>query len=245
MSDQIDDYVKRPIRYGNIDGLDELLAGVVLAGRFSALVAPGRHNFTLHLARRIDTPCLYGLFHARSGVRSETPEEANHLSAHRLREVSASHKRRLEDCGGRALGACCCPCHCLSIAPLPNPFLQDNGNCVDVGSMGRNVCHPHPDGRGLEVGGAGGADCRPSGSRHASAQSLTVGHIYSGGSDFHRVRRDRSNSLSPAKSSSGTGGGMNEQAKSISMLDRVIHEPGRLMIVALLSAVYRINRVFG
>ncbi len=30
---------------------------------------------------------------------------------------------------------------------------------------------------------------------------------------------------------------MNEQAKSISMLDRVIHEPGRLMIVALLSAV--------
>jgi DNA-binding MarR family transcriptional regulator len=30
---------------------------------------------------------------------------------------------------------------------------------------------------------------------------------------------------------------MNEQAKSISMLDRVIHEPGRLMIVALLSAI--------
>ena len=30
---------------------------------------------------------------------------------------------------------------------------------------------------------------------------------------------------------------MNEQARSISMLDRVIHEPGRLMIVALLSAI--------
>jgi DNA-binding MarR family transcriptional regulator len=30
---------------------------------------------------------------------------------------------------------------------------------------------------------------------------------------------------------------MNEQAKSISMLDRVIHEPGRLMIVALLSGI--------
>ncbi|HUZ47186.1 MAG TPA: transcriptional regulator [Terriglobia bacterium] len=30
---------------------------------------------------------------------------------------------------------------------------------------------------------------------------------------------------------------MNEQARSISSLDRVIHEPGRLMIVALLSGV--------
>jgi len=30
---------------------------------------------------------------------------------------------------------------------------------------------------------------------------------------------------------------MNEQAKTISALDRVIHEPARLMIVALLSAV--------
>jgi len=30
---------------------------------------------------------------------------------------------------------------------------------------------------------------------------------------------------------------MNEQARSISMLDRVIHEPGRLMIVALLSGI--------
>ena len=30
---------------------------------------------------------------------------------------------------------------------------------------------------------------------------------------------------------------MNEQAKEISTLDRVIHEPARLMIVALLSAI--------
>jgi DNA-binding MarR family transcriptional regulator len=30
---------------------------------------------------------------------------------------------------------------------------------------------------------------------------------------------------------------MNEQARSISMLDRVIHEPGRLMIVAMLSGI--------
>jgi DNA-binding MarR family transcriptional regulator len=30
---------------------------------------------------------------------------------------------------------------------------------------------------------------------------------------------------------------MNEQARSISLLDRVIHEPGRLMIVALLSGI--------
>ena len=30
---------------------------------------------------------------------------------------------------------------------------------------------------------------------------------------------------------------MNEQARTISEIDRVIHEPGRLMIVALLSAV--------
>ena len=30
---------------------------------------------------------------------------------------------------------------------------------------------------------------------------------------------------------------MNEQAKNISALDRIIHEPGRLMIVALLSAI--------
>jgi DNA-binding MarR family transcriptional regulator len=30
---------------------------------------------------------------------------------------------------------------------------------------------------------------------------------------------------------------MNEQANDISMLDRVIHEPARLMIVALLSAI--------
>jgi DNA-binding MarR family transcriptional regulator len=30
---------------------------------------------------------------------------------------------------------------------------------------------------------------------------------------------------------------MNDQAKNISMLDRVIHEPGRLMIVALLSGI--------
>jgi DNA-binding MarR family transcriptional regulator len=30
---------------------------------------------------------------------------------------------------------------------------------------------------------------------------------------------------------------MNEQAKNISMLDRIIHEPARLMIVALLSGI--------
>jgi DNA-binding MarR family transcriptional regulator len=30
---------------------------------------------------------------------------------------------------------------------------------------------------------------------------------------------------------------MNEQGRNISMLDRVIHEPGRLMIVALLSGI--------
>jgi DNA-binding MarR family transcriptional regulator len=30
---------------------------------------------------------------------------------------------------------------------------------------------------------------------------------------------------------------MNELARSISLLDRVIHEPGRLMIVALLSGI--------
>jgi DNA-binding transcriptional ArsR family regulator len=30
---------------------------------------------------------------------------------------------------------------------------------------------------------------------------------------------------------------MNDQAKNISMLDRVIHEPSRLMIVALLSGI--------
>ena len=30
---------------------------------------------------------------------------------------------------------------------------------------------------------------------------------------------------------------MNEQARNLSEIDRVIHEPGRLMIVALLSAV--------
>jgi DNA-binding MarR family transcriptional regulator len=30
---------------------------------------------------------------------------------------------------------------------------------------------------------------------------------------------------------------MNDQAKNISMLDRVIHEPARLMIVALLSGI--------
>ncbi len=30
---------------------------------------------------------------------------------------------------------------------------------------------------------------------------------------------------------------MNEQARTIAELDRVIHEPGRLMIIALLSAV--------
>src|SRR5580692_8636363 len=33
------------------------------------------------------------------------------------------------------------------------------------------------------------------------------------------------------------GSGMNEQLQAISELDRVIHEPGRLMIVALLWAV--------
>jgi len=32
MADQIDDYVKRPMRYQNIDGLDELLIGVLLTG---------------------------------------------------------------------------------------------------------------------------------------------------------------------------------------------------------------------
>ena len=30
---------------------------------------------------------------------------------------------------------------------------------------------------------------------------------------------------------------MNDQTKNISMLDRVVHEPARLMIVALLSAI--------
>ena len=37
---------------------------------------------------------------------------------------------------------------------------------------------------------------------------------------------------------------MNEQARSISMLDRVIHEPGRLMIVALLSGIEEADFLF-
>jgi DNA-binding MarR family transcriptional regulator len=37
---------------------------------------------------------------------------------------------------------------------------------------------------------------------------------------------------------------MNEQAKNISMLDRVIHEPARLMIVALLSAIEQADFVY-
>ena len=37
---------------------------------------------------------------------------------------------------------------------------------------------------------------------------------------------------------------MNEQARAISELDRVIHEPGRLMIVALLWAVKECDFVY-
>jgi DNA-binding MarR family transcriptional regulator len=37
---------------------------------------------------------------------------------------------------------------------------------------------------------------------------------------------------------------MNDQAKSISMLDRVIHEPARLMIVALLSGIDQADFVY-
>jgi DNA-binding transcriptional ArsR family regulator len=37
---------------------------------------------------------------------------------------------------------------------------------------------------------------------------------------------------------------MNEQARQISELDRVIHEPGRLMIVALLYAVERADFLY-
>ncbi len=37
---------------------------------------------------------------------------------------------------------------------------------------------------------------------------------------------------------------MNEQARSISMLDRVIHEPGRLMIVAMLSGIEEADFLF-
>ena len=37
---------------------------------------------------------------------------------------------------------------------------------------------------------------------------------------------------------------MNEQAKSISMLDRLIHEPGRLMIVAMLSGIEEADFLF-
>ena len=37
---------------------------------------------------------------------------------------------------------------------------------------------------------------------------------------------------------------MNEQAKNISMLDRVIHEPARLMIVALLSPIEQADFVY-
>ena len=37
---------------------------------------------------------------------------------------------------------------------------------------------------------------------------------------------------------------MNEQIRSLSTLDRVIHEPGRLMIVALLSAVKEADFLF-
>jgi DNA-binding MarR family transcriptional regulator len=37
---------------------------------------------------------------------------------------------------------------------------------------------------------------------------------------------------------------MNDQAKNISMLDRVIHEPARLMIVALLSGIDQADFVY-
>ena len=37
---------------------------------------------------------------------------------------------------------------------------------------------------------------------------------------------------------------MNEQAKNISMLDRVIHEPARLMIVAVLSAIEKADFLY-
>src|ERR1035441_7453703 len=51
-----------------------------------------------------------------------------------------------------------------------------------------------------------------------------------------RIRRGHTVFIHSAHPTPRPGSTMNEQLRAISELDRVIHEPGRLMIVALLSA---------
>src|ERR1039458_5025112 len=60
--------------------------------------------------------------------------------------------------------------------------------------------------------------------------------LWHGAIDF---RRDQFLALPPPYASSSAGRSMNQQIRTIADLDRVIHEPGRLMIVALLFAVER------
>src|ERR1035441_3886984 len=57
--------------------------------------------------------------------------------------------------------------------------------------------------------------------------------------DAAGFRRHQSLALPSSHASSGAGRSMNQQIRTIADLDRVIHEPGRLMIVALLFAVER------
>src|SRR5208283_6069315 len=55
--------------------------------------------------------------------------------------------------------------------------------------------------------------------------------------DTADLRRDQLLALSAAYATGGGDGGMNLKTRKLAELDRVIHEPGRLMLVALLSAV--------
>jgi len=56
-------------------------------------------------------------------------------------------------------------------------------------------------------------------------------------SGMARFRRDNSVFIHPPHTTARPGGRMNEGIQVISELDRIIHEPGRLMIIALLAAV--------
>src|ERR1035441_10964917 len=60
--------------------------------------------------------------------------------------------------------------------------------------------------------------------------------LWRGAIDF---RRHQSMALPSSHGSASAGRAMNQQIHTIADLDRVIHEPGRLMIVALLFAVER------
>ena len=74
-------------------------------------------------------------------------------------------------------------------------------------------------------------------------RAVPTGNVIAGSGVVH-LRRDYPLFVSAPLPTACPGNRMNEQLRAISELDRVIHEPGRLMIVALLAGVKECDFLF-